>query len=393
MISKGLNPRPWLRMSALAFSVLGIAAVTLVAGTRADGDDRVKNGTFIPTGVRITPDAAPGAIFQALNPGLVSDPTFTVGQAVSTAVSPDGKTLLILTSGYNSQNFTSGRNADTANPAESNEYIFVFDVSAAKPLQTEVLQVPNAFDGLAFNPSGKEFYVSGEPDDNVHFCDWNGSSWAESGRPVKLGHAAAIALGNITPGAMGLAVTGDGKRVVVANYENDSVSVIDVAGRAVLGELDLRPGNGKAGGTYPEWVAIQGNNTAFVSSARDREIDVVDLSGNALAVTDRIKVNGQPTRLALNAKQTRLYVAESSSDAVAVISTSSHKVLEEIGTTAPKSVFANEKGFKGSSPNSVTVSNDGQYLYVTNGGANSVAVIHLAQGEEARSELVGLIPP
>jgi YVTN family beta-propeller protein len=379
-------------VSALVLSVLGIAAVSRVAATRADDDEKVKSGTFIPTGVRITPDAARGSIFQALNPGLVSDPTFTVGQAATTAVSPDGKTLLILTSGYNSQNFTSGPNAGKTNPAESNEYVFVFDISAGKPLQTQVLQVPNAFDGLAFNPSGKQFYVSGGPDDNVHFYDWNGSSWAESGTPVKLGHPGAIALGSITPGAMGLAVTGEGKRLVVANYENDSVSLIDIVGRAVLGELDLRPGSGKAGGTYPEWVVIQGNNTAFVSSARDREIDVVDLSGNALAVTDRIKVTGQPTRLALNAKETRLYVAEASSDSVAVISTSSHKVLDEIGTTAPKSVFANEKGYKGSSPNSVTVSADGGTLYVTNGGANSVAVIRLAQAEGAKSELIGLIP-
>src|SRR5260370_2686377 len=143
---------------------------------------------------------------------------------------------------------------------------------------------------------------------------------------------------------------------------------------------------------FPYTTLFRSNNTAFVSSARDREIDVVDLSGNALAVTDRIKVNGQPTRLALNEKQTRLYVAESSSDEVAVISTSSHKVLEEVGTTGPTSVFANEKVYKGSSSNSATVSPDGRFLYVTNGGANSVAVIRLAQAEGAKSELIGLIP-
>jgi YVTN family beta-propeller protein len=396
MIGNGPTRRPWVRVSALALSVLGIVAVARVSATEADDDEKAEKGTFLPTGVRITPNAAPGSSFQALHPGLISDPTFTVGQAVTTAISPDGKTLLILTSGYNKQNFASGPNAGKTNPAESNEYIFVFDISAGKPLQMQVLQVPNAYDGLAFNPSGKEFYVSGGPDDNVHFYDWNGSSWGESGTPVKLGHAGAIALGSITPGAMGLAVTGDGRRLLVVNYENDSVSLIDIAGHAVLGELDLRPGGGKAGGTYPEWVAIQGSNTAFVSSARDREIIVVDLTGNALAVTDRIKVKGQPTRLALNPKQTRLYVAESSSDAVAVISTKTHKVLEEIGTTAPKSVFANERGYKGSSPNSVTVSSDGGSLYVTNGGANSVAVIRLApDGDDVaagKSQLVGLIP-
>ena len=388
MIGKGLTRRPWVRVSVLALGALGIVCVNRIGSTRADDDAQ---GTFIPTGVRITPEAAPGATFQPLNPGLSFDPSFTVGQAVTTAVSPDGKTLLILTSGYNSQNFTSGPNMGDTNPAESNEYIFVFDISASRPLQTQVLQVPNALDGLAFNLSGKEFYVSGGPSDNVHFYDWNGSSWAESGTPVALGHTHALALGNITPGAMGLAVTADGKRLVVANYENDSISVVDIAGRTVLSELDLRPSDG-AGGEYPEWVAIRGNSTAFVSSARDREIVVVDISTSPPAVTGRIKVKGQPTRIALNPTQTRLYVAESSSDAVAVINTNSREVVEEVRTMAPKSVFANEQGFKGSSPNSVTVSGDGQYLYVTNGGANSVAVIHLAEEDDGGSQLVGLIP-
>src|SRR6267378_3936466 len=399
MIGKGLTRRPWVRVSALVLSALGILCASHTAA-KADGEDKSSKGEFIPTGVRITPSAAKGSIFQPLNPGLASDPTFTVGQAVTTAVSPDGKTLLILTSGYNSQNFTSGPNAGKTNPAESNEYIFVFDISAGKPLQTQVLQVPNAFDGLAFNPSGKQFYVSGGPDDNVHFYNWNGSSWAESGAPVKLGHPAALALGTITPGAMGLAVTADGKRLVVANYENDSISLLDIAGCKVLAELDLRPGNGVAGGEYPVWVAVQGSSTAFVSSARDREILVVDISTNSPAITNRISVKGQPTRIALNPKQTRLYVAESSSDSVAVINTKTDQVIEEIGTTAPNSVFPNNNGFKGSSPNSVAVSADGQFLYVTNGGANSVAVIHLAHGgdEESaggsggRSELTGLIP-
>jgi len=387
------------RVLVSVLGALGLIGLARASTATANRDDKSAKGTFIPTGVRITPDAAPGAIFQALNPGLASDPAFTVGQAVTTAISPDGRTLLILTSGYNSQNFRSGPDAGRKNPAESNEYIFVFDIAGRKPVQKQVLQVPNAYDGLAFSPGGKEFYVSGGPDDDVHIYDWNGTGWAESGPAVKLGHTAAIALGNITPGAMGLGVTGDGKRLVVANYENDSVSLIDVAERAILGELDLRPGGGKPGGTYPEWVAIQGNNTAFVSSARDREVIVVDLTGDVLRVMERIKVAGQPTRLTLNPRQTRLYVAESSSDAVAVISTKTHRVLEEIGTTAPRSVFANERGYKGSSPNSVTISNDGKMLYVTNGGANSVAVIRLAAEERdggtrgsGKGQLIGLIP-
>jgi DNA-binding beta-propeller fold protein YncE len=398
MVAKGLIHRPLRQWSALALAVF---AVLWVQASAAPAELDKKTGTLLPTGVRITPDAARGSIFQPLNPGLPSDPNFTVGQAVTTVVSPDGKTLLILTSGYNRQNFTSGPNKGKRNPADSNEYIFVFDIGSDKPVQKQVLQIPNAFDGMAFNPSGKEFYVTGGPDDNVHFYDWNGSSWAENGAPLKLGHlvkdgngkaAGALSLGSVSPGALGLAVTADGQRLVVANYENDSINLVDVAGRKVLSELDLRPGNGVAGGEYPEWVAIQGNTTAFVSSARDREIVVVDISTNQPAVKDRIKIKGQPTRIALNPEQTRLYVAESSTDAVAVISAGTHKILEEFTTTAPRWAFANEKGFKGSSPNSVAISADGQFLYVTNGGANSVAVIRLAQSDNAKSEILGLIP-
>src|SRR6267142_995889 len=397
MLGNGRTCRPRVRVSALALAIFSVISIGAVISAKADEDD-LKKGTFIPTGVQITPSAASGSSFQALNPGLSFDPIFTVGQAVTTAISPSGTTLLILTSGYNSQNCTWGPNKGNTNPDGSDEYIFVFDISGGQPLKIKVLQVPNALDGLAINPNGKEFYVSGGPDDNVHFYDWSGSTWAESGVPLKLGHPAALALGKITPGAKGLAVTADGKRLVVANYENDSISLVDIAGRRVLADLDLRPGNGVPGGEYPVWVAVQGNSTAFVSSARDREIVVVDISTNTPAVTDRISVKGEPTRITLNPKQTRLYVAESSNDSVGVISTKTHQIIEEIGTTAPKSVFANNKGFKGSSPNSVAVSADGGFLYVTNGGANSVAVIRLARdgdgegGSGARSELQGVIP-
>jgi len=144
MLGNGRTRRPRVRLSALALAISTAISIGAVISAKADNDG-LKKGTFIPTGVRITPSAAPGSSFQALNPGLSFDPNFTVGQAVTTATSPDGNTLLILTSGYNSQNFTSGPNKGNTNPDESNEYIFVFDISGGKPLQTQVLQVPNRF--------------------------------------------------------------------------------------------------------------------------------------------------------------------------------------------------------------------------------------------------------
>src|SRR5712664_3219144 len=323
----------------LSFLLLPVLACALPlvgasAAAKTDGDDHLKNGEFIPTGVHITPSAAKGSLFQPLNPDLASDPAFTAGQAVTTTISPDGKTLLILTSGFNIQ-FPSAANHNTV---ETNEYVFVYDISGPKPLKTQVLQVPNAFDGLAFHPNGKEFYVSGGPDDNVHVFVNRSPRWTE---------------------------------------DTKSPIVVDNANRAKLATLSLKPGKGVPGGEYPFWVAIKGNNTAFVTSERDREVVVVDISAAQPVVTGRIPLKGQPIRLILNKNQTSLFVAEGSSDTVAVISTTSHKVLEEISTTAPKDVFENSRGYKGSSPNSLALSPDEQTLYVTNAGANDVAVIEL----------------
>ena len=383
-------------LAVAVLAVLGafeLSLLPLPAGA-VDDDDQ-----FIPTGVHITPSAAPGSIFQPLNPGLSFDPMFTVGQAVTTALSPNGRTLLILTSGYNSQNFTSGPSEGSPNPAESNEYVFVYDVSGHKPWLQQVLQVPNAFDGLVWNPSGAEFYLTGGPDDNVHVFVKGTTNYAEDAKsPIAL-HTGFLNPLLPGPAAAGLAVTADGKRLVIANYENDSIHLVDVASRTVTNTLDLRPGGGVPGGEFPFWVVIQGNTTVYVTSERDREVVVVDISGALPAVANRIPLRGQPVRAALSPDQHHLFVTEDSQDTVAVISTQSYKVLEEINTVAPAGVFANRLGFKGASPNSVAVSPDGQRLYVTNGGANDLAVIELGgeggTGDDAywsKSQLLGLIP-
>ena len=52
-------------------------------------------------GQQITPLAPPNSRFEPMNPDLPDNPAWLAGQAVTTVVSPDGKTLLVLTSGYN----------------------------------------------------------------------------------------------------------------------------------------------------------------------------------------------------------------------------------------------------------------------------------------------------
>ena len=92
---------------------------------------------ILPTGVSITPLAEPGTTLQFLNPGLPTLPDFRVDMAVTSVLSPDGNTLLILTSGFN-QNLDATGNVD---PNTSNEYVFVFDVTGPSPRQVQVIQI------------------------------------------------------------------------------------------------------------------------------------------------------------------------------------------------------------------------------------------------------------
>ena len=81
--------------------------------------------------------------------------------------------------------------------------------------------------------------------------------------------------------------------MVVTDYGNDSVSFVSVNSSGVaaslISTLDLRPGvinpadSGVPGGEYPFWVSVVGNSTAYISCARDREIDVVNFSTPAVA--------------------------------------------------------------------------------------------------------------
>src|SRR5581483_8318056 len=136
------------------------------------------------SGQNITPLVPTGAAFVPLNPGLADNPQYLAGQAVTSVVSPDGKTLLVLTSGYNMLNDSSGHTI----PAESTQFVFTYDIAQHQPRQKQVIQIANSYSGMVFDPSGDAFYVSGGVDDNVHaYGLGSDGKWSEQpGSPVAL---------------------------------------------------------------------------------------------------------------------------------------------------------------------------------------------------------------
>jgi DNA-binding beta-propeller fold protein YncE len=394
---------------------------------------------FLPNvNQNITPLEPQGSTFEQLNPDLPDNPTWLAGQAVTSVVSPDKKTMLVLTSGYNRVYTTTGvpdAYGTFINWPDSKEYVFVYDISTNTPVKKQVLTVPNTYNGIVFDPSGKAFYVSSgmgdfpfdstgkmnpakSAGDNIHIFTLNATNgtW-QSTAELALGHSAGIGLVgvpptgeqipvnvrvSVSPCAAGVDVSKDGKTLVVANYFNDSITVFTGGlGNWSKGtELDLRPGKndpskaGVPGGEYPFWVAVKGGRsspTAYISSLRDREIVVVNLAGKP-TVTARIPVKGQPNKMILNETQSLLYVVEDQADRVDVIDTIKNVIIESIPVIAHQEVLPSSLAqYKGANPNSVTISRDERWLYVTLGNLNAVAVVALG-GSNSGDQVVGLIP-
>ena len=139
------------------------SALILSAHLAAADDDRptVVGGLtkgLLPTGQYITAEAAPGSRFQLLETALRTDHNADANGAVTTALSPDGRTLLVLTSGYNGGfgghfSTISGdaiefpyldpkTGAPSSTVTGSFQWVFVYDVSSGFPVTTDVVVWP-----------------------------------------------------------------------------------------------------------------------------------------------------------------------------------------------------------------------------------------------------------
>jgi YVTN family beta-propeller protein len=384
-----------LQATALASTIL---LFTGIANAQGDADAK---GSPTPPGLFITPTALANSVQQDLNPGLANYPNFVAGEAVKAVVSPDGKTLAILTAGMNSLYNPVG-NVDTA---ASTQFLFLYDISGenkTKPVLKQVIQQLNAHVGLVWAPNGQTLYAAGGCDDAVYAYSNNGTSFALSAK-ISLGHAPNGCVSNaanqtglglsVEPNAAGLAITADGKTLVAANNYNDSISVIDTATATVRYEYDLRPfasgaSNGTKGGTFPFAVALSGK-TAYVGADRDRELIAVNVGVPGGSLVARIELDGNPNGMTLSADGSTLYVAQDNQDQVAVIDTGSNKVTHKIDTRGPSYLGLPDKT-TGAAPTAVSINSANKMLYAVNAGSNSIAVIPLGGDHAFRT--IGLIP-
>jgi YVTN family beta-propeller protein len=387
-----------------ALLTYGLAAAAVAFSSPAKADSPLQ----LATGQLITPTAPRGAVQQFLNPGLTAYPNFIAGEAVRSQLSPDGNTLAVITAGQNSLYKPDG----TLDTPASTQFVFLYDVSGSHsgaPVLKQVIPQTNAHVGLVFAPDGNTLYATGGRDDAIYAYSNVGGTWM-LGAILQLGHmGAGVGIG-VAPNASGLGISRDGKTLVVANNYNDSITVLNTADGTVRYQHDLRPffaNNegvaGGVGGTYPFGVVVKGNNVAYVSSDRDREVIAIDISSpTAGHLIKRIHLDGNALGMTLDASGALLYVAQDNADQVAVIDTSCNSVLAKIDARGPAGLLPGSRDgdddaddhprrrVTGAATFTVTLSPDNRTLYAVNAGSNSIAVIPLQGNGAFRVE--GLIP-
>jgi DNA-binding beta-propeller fold protein YncE len=386
--------------------LLGSAAIATEAGP-----------IDLPTGKTITPTAATGATVQELDPRLPGASAIRANRAATEAASPDGALLAVLTTGANVHWGPDGKEI----PQESTEWLFIFDISAGAPRQLQALPIPNSFLGLSWSHASDRLVVSGGGDDAVYEFARDGKA-LHLAATFKLGHASVVGPSAnpsginwpLTPVAGALSVSPDDHSLLVTNFENDSVSLIDLRKNQLEAEQDLRPGlsnpklHGRPGGSYPRAVLWLTRHRAYVASERDREIIALRIDGARIRIEQRIPLKGQPIAMIANHSGTRLYTALDDTDQLAIIDTQTNKLIEALNVAAPRSIYDNAHWLGGVSPNALALTSGESTLLVSNGGENAIAVIKLSprardlrssekrnrdDDEEAPpSSVIGLVP-
>ena len=135
-------------------------------------------------------------------------------------------------------------------------------------------------------------------------------------------------------------------------------------------------------GVRPYDVAVGRNGLLYVSDWASRS--VLTIEPKELRVVAKTAVGEHPNQIALHPKDSRIFVANASSNSVSVIDTSRGVVIETIVTSlfplAPE----------GSTPDALAVAPGGETLYVANADNNCVAVIDIKV--PSKSQVKGFIP-
>lgn len=288
--------------------------------------------------------STPGADLRRLPTGRVLDPagvTRPVGQMpLGMITAPGGSRLVLLLGGWREHGLQV--------------------VDRTGQVRQTIPQAA-AFVGLAFTGLGTALYASGGNTDVVYRYRWVDDR-AQLADSVVLARRDSGKDGTHYPA--GLALSGDGRTLYVAENLADSIAVVDVSTGAVVQRL--------ATGRYPYGVAVTPDGSVFVTNWGASTVSVFSPAANGkLSAPTQVAAGRHPSALLLNKSGTRAFVASGSTDRVAVLDTRTHTVVATLLDPPPSGPD------EGTTPNALALSDDGTRLFVAEADANAVAVFEL----------------
>ncbi len=397
--------RPLAGLLAVGLSAPGLAAAqsnlyypTYLTGPQANGSWVVSDGQIInPAGSQVNLGIQVRAKAIALNP---------------------------ITKTHTAAVLTMGTYASNGNGA-----VEVFDTTTGVVLQNYIplggLDPSGSYSGITYTANG-QYLVFSQDSSNVTVAKVNAQGLLSDDAQISVppNNSFIACFPNSPPGSYavpcgtfyspstsypgGVAVSQDGTSAYALLNQNDTLTQLSLTTN--LQGTQVRVGNA------PHSVLINSNGTtAYVSNEGGRAataadfqiwsagteivadpvvgaaitgtVSVVDLP--SMTVTANISTGGlHPTGMAFY--QGNLLVANTYSDTISVINTSTNTVVQTINLGLPIGIPGSGEAAYGAAPNSIAVDSKAGVAYVALYNANAIGVISLAYGES--NPVLGLIP-
>jgi DNA-binding beta-propeller fold protein YncE len=337
-------------MRGVRFAWVIVGAALLCSQTSVrERVGRQPDGSFLlPTGWRILP-------------GGTQIPLDTL--PMSSALSPDRKFLLVLNGGYKPPSISV--------------------LSLSPPREIARVPVADGWLGLAFSPNGRMVYVGGASKSRVFEFTFSPEGELKPSREFEVTPAAQRTprdfIGDV-------AVSPDGRLIYAADLYHDMIVVINPQSGRVIERYQT--------GRLPYRILFHPDGKSFfVSSWADGTVYLHDANNGR--ETGRIRLGPHTTDMALsdrklpdedNPPRYRLFVAAANTNNVFVVGVSEGKNMKVVETI---NVALTPRHPLGMTPSAVALSPDQTRLFVACSDANVLAVADIS---EARSRPLGFIP-